>query len=147
MSLAMTLVERESFLAEARVAIVSIPEAGRGPFTVPVWYLYEPGGEVRIWTGGATRKAKLLRKAERISLCVQQPTPPYKYVSIEGPVVGIEPAQFEQDLRPMAQRYLGPEAGERYVAGMESRTAERSDILVRIRPERWLSEDYSKRGE
>ena len=147
MSLAMTPSEREAFLAEARVAIISIPEAGRGPFTVPVWYLYAPGGDVRVWTAGTSRKAKLLAKAGRLSLCVQEPTPPYKYASIEGPIVSIEPAQMERDMRPLAYRYLGPEAGERYLAAVASRPEDGGGILVRIRPERWLSEDYSKRGE
>ena len=147
MSLVMTPSEREAFLAEARVAIISIPETDRGPFTVPVWYLYTPGGDVRVSTGGTSRKAQLLQKSERISLCVQQPTRPYKYVSIEGPIVSIEPAQIERDLQPLAYRYLGPEAGARYLATRSSGLEDRDDILVRIRPERWLSEDYSKRGE
>ena len=55
----MTKSEREAFLAETRVGIVSIAEAGRGPLTVPVWYHYEPGGVVRFVTGGASRKAAL----------------------------------------------------------------------------------------
>jgi nitroimidazol reductase NimA-like FMN-containing flavoprotein (pyridoxamine 5'-phosphate oxidase superfamily) len=45
------------------VPIVSVADAGRGPLTVPVWYHYEPGGEVRIITSGATRKVGLLRAA------------------------------------------------------------------------------------
>jgi nitroimidazol reductase NimA-like FMN-containing flavoprotein (pyridoxamine 5'-phosphate oxidase superfamily) len=144
MSSVMTRAERESFLCEARVAIISIPETGRGPLTIPVWYLYEPGGDVRIWTAATSRKARLFEKAGRVSLCVQQPTPPYKYVSVEGPVVGIEPAQFERDLRPLAHRYLGPEEGERYLAARGGKAEAGRDILMRMQPERWLSEDYSK---
>ena len=43
MSSAMTKAEREAFLADVHVAVVSIPEAGRGPLTVPVWYGYDVG--------------------------------------------------------------------------------------------------------
>ena len=145
MTLAMTTAERERFLSEVRVGILSIPEAGHGPLSVPVWYLYEPGGDVRIMTGRKTRKARLLQAAGRATLCVQEPAPPYQYVTIEGPAV-IEPAEPERDLRPLAYRYLGAEAGERYVVDSAARREEGGDILVRIRPERWLSEDYSKRG-
>jgi len=145
MSLAMTPAERERFLSEVRVGILSIPEAGRGPLAMPVWYLYEPGGDVRIMTGRKTRKAKLLQAAGRASLCVQDAAPPYRYVSIEGAVV-IETAKPERDLPPLAYRYLGPEAGERYVVDSAARREEGGDILVRIRPERWVSEDYAKRG-
>jgi len=47
MSLAMTKQEREAFLADVHVGVISIPEPGRGPLTVPVWYAYDRGGELR----------------------------------------------------------------------------------------------------
>ena len=144
MSLVMTKEEREAFLAEVHVAIISIPERGRGPLTVPVWYSFVPSGELHIWTGGNSRKAKLLREAGRFSLCVQQETPPYKYVSAEGPVVAIEPIQLERDLRPLVYRYLGPEEGNSFIESLGGDSAGIGDILVRMEPERWLSEDYSK---
>ena len=144
MSLAMTEEERQAFLAEVHVAVVSIPEQGRGPLTVPVWYAYDPKGGFYIWTGGNTRKARLLREAGRFSLCVQQETPPYKYVSAEGPVTTIEPIQLERDLRPLVYRYLGPAEGDRFIERLGGDSAGTGDILVRMKPERWLSEDYSK---
>ena len=143
MSTVMTKEERETFLAEPWVAVVSIPEAGCGPLTVPVWYLYEAGGDVRIWTGSKSRKAKILQKAERISVCVQDPRPPYKYVSVEGPV-SIEPVQFSRDVCTMAYRYFGAEGGERYLESIGGEAGVAEDILVRLQPERWLTVDYSK---
>lgn len=139
----MTPAEREAFLAEPRVAIISIAQADRGPLAVPVWYLYQPGGDVRFWTAGNSRKARLLLLAGRASLVVQQPAPPYQYVSVEGPVTGMEPVQFERDLRPLAHRYLGPEAGERYLAGLGGPSAGAGDLLVHLRPEHWVSQDIT----
>ncbi len=144
MSMTMTKEEREAFLADVHIAVISIPEADRGPLTVPIWYAYEPGGEVRIWTSGASRKARLLDQVDRFSLCVQQETPPYKYVSVEGPVLAKEPAHLERDLRPLIYRYLGPDEGERFIEQLGGSAAGTGDILIRMRPERWLSEDYSK---
>jgi nitroimidazol reductase NimA-like FMN-containing flavoprotein (pyridoxamine 5'-phosphate oxidase superfamily) len=106
-SLAMTKQERETFLADLHVGIISIPEEGRGPLTVPIWYSYEPGGELRVVTARTSRKAQLLRHAGRFSVCVQTETWPYKYVSVEGPVVAIEPADVDRDRRPLAHRYFG----------------------------------------
>ena len=146
MSLTMTKEERQAFLAEVHVAIISIPEPGRGPLTVPVWYAFVPEGEFHIWTGGSSRKARLLREAGRFSVCVQQETPPYKYVSVEGPVLSIEPIQPERDLRPMVNRYLGPEEAEEFIEGLGGSSAGTGDVLIRMKPERWLSEDYSKMG-
>ena len=40
MSLVMTRQERERFLSDLHVGIISVPEEGRGPLTVPVWYAY-----------------------------------------------------------------------------------------------------------
>lgn len=85
MALAMTKQEREKFLADLHVGIISIPEDGRGPLTVPVWYAYDPGGEVRVVTARASRKGRLLGRVRRFSLCAQTETPPYRYVSVEGP--------------------------------------------------------------
>jgi hypothetical protein len=144
MSLSMTGEERAAFLAEVHVAIISIPESGRGPLTVPVWYAFVPDGEFHIWTGGSSRKARLLREAGRFSVCVQQETPPYKYVSAEGPVAAIEPIQLERDLRPLVNRYLGPEEGSSFIETLGGDSAGTGDILIRMKPERWLSEDYSK---
>jgi hypothetical protein len=48
MSLAMTKQEREAFLADVHMGVISIPEPGRGPLTVPVWYSCDPGGELRV---------------------------------------------------------------------------------------------------
>jgi nitroimidazol reductase NimA-like FMN-containing flavoprotein (pyridoxamine 5'-phosphate oxidase superfamily) len=69
-SLAMTRQERERFLAELHVGIIAMTEDGRGPLTVPIWYLYEPGGELRVVTARTSRKVELLRRAGRFSLCV-----------------------------------------------------------------------------
>ena len=143
MSHVMTQSEREAFLAEARVAILSIARADRGPLAVPVWYLYEPGGEVRFWTGGDSHKARLLLLAGRATLTVQNPAPPYGYVSVEGPITRLEPVQFERDLRPLAHRYLGAEAGERYLAGLGGPAAGSGDLLITMRPERWLARDVT----
>ncbi|HSB67236.1 MAG TPA: pyridoxamine 5'-phosphate oxidase family protein [Anaerolineales bacterium] len=140
----MTVEERQAFLAKAWVGIISIQRAGRGPLSVPVWYTYQPGADVCIWTGANTRKGKLLQKAKRISFCVQDPTPPaYKYVSIEGPFT-IQPVDPESDIRPMAIRYYGPEEGESYYADVISSDNWKNDILVRIRPERWYTADFGK---
>jgi nitroimidazol reductase NimA-like FMN-containing flavoprotein (pyridoxamine 5'-phosphate oxidase superfamily) len=142
MTLTMTKEEREAFLADVHVAVISVADEGRGPLVVPIWYSYEPGGEVRIITGRTSRKGKLLERAGRFSLCVQTEAPPYyKYVSVEGPIVAVEAADLERDRRPLARRYLGTELGDRYI---ESTRDMAGNVLVRMRPERWLTVDYGK---
>lgn len=138
----MTRGEREAFLADVRVGVLSISDGTRGPLTVPVWYGYEPGGEIWFVTERDSRKGKLLLLVDRLSLCVQTESPPYKYVSVEGPIAAIERADLERHRRVLAHRYLGKELGDGYLAA--SAAAGEENIVVRLRPERWLSVDYSK---
>jgi len=98
--LAMSRAEREAFLAEPHVGVISIPEEGRGPLTVPIWYAYEPGGALRVITDRGSRKGRLLEKAPRFSLVAQTESLPYKYVSVEGPVLSIRATDRERDARP-----------------------------------------------
>lgn len=142
MSLAMSRAEREVFLADTHVAIVSIAEEGRGPLAVPVWYRYVPGGEVVFATADTSRKRRLLDRAGRASLCAQTETAPYLYVGVEGPVT-FDRVDFERDTREMALRYLGREMGEAYLA-LTYPNGVTSEVLVRLRPERWWSADFRK---
>lgn len=139
----MSRAEREAFLAETRVGIVSVAEAGRGPLTVPVWYRYEPGGAVHFVTGANSRKARLIAQAGRIGFCVQSETPPYQYVSIEGPA-SLGAVDSERDTRQTAIRYLGPQMGELYIASLAADPE--PSVLVTLTPERWYSVDYRKLG-
>jgi len=144
MNIKMTKEERESFLGGVHIGVISIPEEGRGPLTAPVWYQYEPGGELWFETEGKSRKARLLKEGGRLSLLVQTETPPYQYVSLEGVITAITPADLERHTRPMAHRYLGAEVGDGYIEATGGTDARASSIVVRMRPERWLTADYSK---
>ena len=136
----MTVPEREAFLADVRVGMLSVnDEEGRGPLTVPIWYAYD-SGTVTFVTGRRSRKARLIERSGRICLAVQQETPPYRYVSVEGPVIAIEPVDVEE-LSRLRERYLGPEAARR--ARERSPESDPSEVTVRMRPEHWRTEDYT----
>ncbi len=61
-------------------------------------------------------------------------------MSVEEPTV-IEELGLDDRLA-MARRYLGPEGGDRYVAGNPDPAGE--NVMIRMTPERWLSVDYGK---
>ena len=130
--------ERERFLADLHVGVLAIERAGRAPLAVPIWYDYEPGGELSIWTSEGTLKDKLIRAAGRFSFTVQDEAPPYKYVSVEGDVTSVGPAD-EPEARKIAIRYLGEKAGNAFADANPSP----SSIVIRMRPQKWLSVDYS----
>ena len=140
MSATMTREEREQFLAGVHVGVISVASAdGSGPLAVPVWYSYQPNGTVNVITGETTRKAAAVRAAGRFSLCAQDERPPYKYVTVEGPVTIEEQASHAERL-DLARRYLGPEGGDDYVSAVPTG----GQIVFRRTPERWLTVDYSK---
>ena len=87
---AMTQEEKETYLADLHVGVLAINEPGLGPLTVPIWYDYLPGGRLWMITGTESRKGKLLKAGDRVSLAVQSENPPYKYVSVEGPITDIK---------------------------------------------------------
>lgn len=61
---AFTETERQEFLAAKRVGVLSVDATdGRPPASVPIWYDYAPGGDVRIMTGASSRKARLIERA------------------------------------------------------------------------------------
>jgi hypothetical protein len=136
----MTSTERESFLAGLHVGMLGIERPDGPPLTIPVWYDYEPGGQLWFLTDGASLKGRLVAKAKRFSLCAQTEAPPYAYVSVEG-AADIDASDIETQLRPMSVRYLGEEMGNWYTDNMPHGS---DPIRVSMTPERWFSVDYSK---
>jgi hypothetical protein len=55
---------------------------------VPIWYQYEPGGEVWVLTSAGSRKTRLIEAAGRFTLMIERVLPTARYVSVEGPVTG-----------------------------------------------------------
>lgn len=135
----MSQAEKEAFMAELHVGVIGINDPDHGPLTVPIWYDYEPGGELWMITGSQSRKGKLLTPGSRISLAAQTEDAPYKYVSVEGPITHIE-ATDAGTLLAMAQRYLGQEMGAAYAQGSDLG----EQVTVRMQPQRWLAVDYAK---
>ncbi len=139
MWVAMSATRREEFLAGVHVGVLSaaVGKTGR-TLAVPVWYSYQPGGLLTVLTGRRSRKAAAIRAAGRFGLCVQDDSPPYRYVNVEGPVVGEEEVDPAERLA-VARRYLGSPGGECYVT--DNPDPERENVAFRMHPEHWLSQD------
>lgn len=58
---------------------------------------------------------------------------------MEGPVTTIRAADLEEDTRPMAHRYFGPDLGDRFVDSVDDQ-----ELKFTMRPDRWWSADFSK---
>ena len=139
----MTCEEREAFLAEPYVGVLSVTaEPERAPLATPIWYEYQPGGLVRVITAPGQRKVRLIEEAGRFALCAQlAKVEDYRYVSVEGPVIEIRLASW-QERYDMAARYMGPDQATRYVNATEE--SESGNIVIRMRPEQWNTFDFRR---
>jgi hypothetical protein len=133
---AMTHDDRLRFLEGIHVGILAVEEPGRAPLAVPVWYRVLDG-VIEFGIGGTSKKAGLLRAARRATLVVQDEAPPYRYVSVEGPV---EFSDRAYDVLGFASRYLGPETGAWYAENTPQGTG---TVLVVLHPAHWRSQDFS----
>ncbi|MBV8539673.1 MAG: pyridoxamine 5'-phosphate oxidase family protein [Pseudonocardiales bacterium] len=143
MDLAMSTDEREKFLAGVHIGVLGVddPRGQRAPLLVPVWYSYEPGGEVMVQTRRDSVKARLIREVGRFGFCVQDESAPYRYVSVEGPVVAVDDPLDPARRAALAHRYLDPVTASAYLAANGHQLAE--DIIFRMRPQRWRTADFS----
>ena len=132
--------ERDQFLAEKHIGILSVAAGdGRPPASVPIWYDYTPGGNIRINTGASRRKARLIERAGALTLVVQREELPYQYVVVEGTVVdSTTPAPLEVR-EAIAIRYLGQDGGRAFVRSL----GDADSVLFTIRPDRWFTADFS----
>ncbi|HEV2238245.1 MAG TPA: PPOX class F420-dependent oxidoreductase [Ktedonobacterales bacterium] len=74
---------RAFLLAGSRTAQVATVRADGRPHVVPVWFALD-GDDVIFTAGHDTVKARNIARDGRVSLCVEDPTPPFAYVMIEG---------------------------------------------------------------
>ena len=139
----MTPAEREAFLAEAHVAVVTVADDhGRAPLAVPLWYAYQPGGAIILVTDGHSRQARLIRAAGRVTVCAQTQRLPYRYACVEGPVTAIKHTVTVEQRRQHARRDLSHQDADAYIAATHDVTAR--SCAIHIRPEHWLTRDYTK---
>jgi|GEM_PF-128643 uncharacterized protein len=132
--------ERQQFLADKHVAVLSVAATnGRPPASVPIWYDYVPGGNIRFNTGASARKSRLIELAGAVTLVVQREEPPYQYVVVEGTVVETTTPTPLEVREAIAIRYLGEEGGRAFVRSLEGSES----VLFTVHPDRWLTADFS----
>ena len=146
MSQAMTEPARQAFLAEPRIGVLGVAsDDERPPLTIPIWYDYQPGGNLTILTGtqGRTvRKTRLIEKAGVVSLLVQVDQWPYRYVTVEGTIVQADRPPTADQMLAIVRRYLPEDQAQGFVQ-YEIDNPSDTLVLFAIRPDRWLSTDFS----
>lgn len=127
----MTADEARAFLLERpRTAKLASVRADGRPHVAPIWFDLD-GETIVFTTGQATVKAANMRRDPRVSLCVDDETPPFAFVIVEGTVT------FSEDLGELRTwatkiggRYMGADLAEAYGA----RNGVPGELLVRVKP-------------
>ncbi|MFT4570725.1 MAG: PPOX class probable F420-dependent enzyme [Candidatus Binatia bacterium] len=133
----------EEFVAAPRIAILAYARRDGTPVQVPIWYAYEDG-DFRMLTGRTSVKAKALARNPRASLTIQDETPPYRAVIMDGDVA-ISEVPLETDLNPyLARRYFGKFGGREYEKMSADEYAKTGLCELRFQPTRVRGFDNHK---
>jgi PPOX class probable F420-dependent enzyme len=117
------------------------------PHVVPIWFVVEVNsrnrntvGDIYFTTGRDSVKAKNIQRDSRVTICVDDQTPPYSFVSICGNAKLIFYRQKEvlKWATKIAKRYIGRKNAKAY----GERNSGEEEVLVRIRPIKIIAENY-----
>jgi PPOX class probable F420-dependent enzyme len=101
------------------------------PHVMPIWFLLD-GDELVFNTGASTVKGRTLARTGQASLCVDDETPPFSFVTVSGPVtISTDPDELLDSATRIAARYIGAERAEEF----GRRNAVEGELVVRLRAE------------
>ena len=123
------------FLQENRIGVLGINREDRPPQLVPVWFTYD-GKDIWLMSEKRVSKIANIRRDPRLSLCVNDPTFPYRGVVVYGTGTLTE-ENVPERRREIARRYLGEAEGDAYAAQPRPRGV----ILIRLEPKSFYSFD------
>jgi len=127
----MTVDEYKAFLTTGtRTGKLSTVRADGRPHVAPIWF--ELDGDALVFTTWHTSvKAINMRRDPRVSICVDEESPPYAFVVVEGAVTITEEAEERAYWATrIAARYMGEELAEAY----GKRNSVAGELVVRIQP-------------
>lgn len=116
----------------------------RGSHVVPIWFVLDNKssrdeiGDIVFIIYDKSVEAKNIKKDNRVSICVDDQTPMFSFVTIFG-TAKIIPYKQEEVLMwatKIAERYMGKEKADEY----GRRNSSEGTVLVRLTPEKIIGE-------
>ncbi len=142
--------EIRSFLEQKKTIILTSNGAGGFPHPMPMWFVLEPDGAIRMTTYVRSQKVKNLRRDPRVSLLVESGE---EYEELKG-VLFYGNAEVIEDVEQVIDTLLAAAGTEAQGGDAEQQRAIREGmrknaskrVLIRVKPERVVSWDHSKLG-
>ena len=115
---------------------------------VPIWFVLDDSnkngngdrkdGDIIFTTNGSSVKAKNIERDNRVSICVDDQTPPFSFVIVYGTAKIHHYKQNElfRFATRIARRYMGKDNAENY----GRRNSAEGEVLVRIKAKRIIAE-------
>ncbi|MFB7541635.1 PPOX class F420-dependent oxidoreductase [Streptomyces zaomyceticus] len=98
------------------------------PHVVPIWFLLD-GDSFVFNTGKDTVKGRNLARDGRVSLCVDDDTPPFAFVSLSGQAeLSEDPAELRHWAGRIGARYMGEDRADEF----GERNGVPGELLVRV---------------
>src|SRR5947209_16016343 len=98
----------------ARTAKLAVVRADGSPHVAPVWVDLD-GNEVVFMTSADTIKGKAILRDPRVSLCWDDETPPFDFVTVAGTAsVSDDPDALRYWAARIGGRYMGADRAEEY---------------------------------
>jgi PPOX class probable F420-dependent enzyme len=138
MAAEMTPPARRAFLTSGtRTAILATTRPDGRPHAVPVCFVLEDD-DVLFLTNEGTAKGQDLQRDPRVTLVVDDETPPFAFVMIEGTAqLSQSPDDIDRVAPEIAERYEGPDGIEAFVRFAH----EALGTLVRVTPTKIVAID------
>ena len=130
---ALTEEQRAFLLGEpgrAHTAKVATVRAEGRPHVAPVWFALD-GDTIVFNTGEATIKGRNLRRDARVCISVDDETPPFSFLLIDGiATISSDPDELREWAGRIAGRYMGADRAAEYGA----RNGVAGELIVRVTP-------------
>jgi PPOX class probable F420-dependent enzyme len=108
-----------------------------GPHVVPIWFILDDidddnGFNIIFTTDSMSVKTRNIRLNNRVSICIDDQTPPFSFVMVYGVA---EIHRFNRNelfkwATKIAERYMGKDNAESY----GTRNSAEGELLVRVKP-------------
>lgn len=106
------------------------------PHVVPIWFLLD-GDDFVFNTGKDTVKGRNLARDGRVSLCVDDDTPPFAFVTLTGRAeLSEDPTEVRHWAARLGARYMGEDRAEEF----GDRNGVPGELLVRVRIDKVIAQ-------
>lgn len=120
-----------AFLSEGtRTAVLGWVAADGRPLVVPVWFIVDDG-ELVFNTGKDTAKGRALARDRRVTLCIDDSTPPFSFVQVQGTAsISEDRDELLATATRIGGRYMGADRAEEF----GRRNGVPGELVVRVKP-------------